>query len=168
MHVHGMDRLEPPPGAIRLPLLGHRRLTAARAVRLVAILTLLVTIASGVTMRLVDGREFPTIGLGLWWAAQTVTTVGYGDIVPRETAGRIVALLVMFDAVGFMTVATGAVTATLIEGARSRGGTVRSTPEPERFDELGRRLERLEALLRDAVGRVDVPPASADGADSAR
>jgi len=39
--------------------------------------TLLVTLASGVAMRLIDPEEFPTIGRGLWWAAQTVTTVGY-------------------------------------------------------------------------------------------
>jgi voltage-gated potassium channel len=132
-------------GAIRLPLLGLRRLTPARAVRLVALLTLLVTASSGVVMRLVDGREFPTIGLGLWWAAQTVTTVGYGDVVPHETAGRIVALLVMFDAVGFMTVVTGAVTATLIEGARGRSGRLSSIPA--QLEEIGGRLARLEAAL---------------------
>jgi voltage-gated potassium channel len=132
-------------GTIRVPLLGRRRLTPARAVRLVAILTLLVTASSGVAMRLVDGREFPTIGLGLWWAAQTVTTVGYGDVVPHETAGRIVALLVMFDAVGFMTVVTGAVTATLIEGARARSGRVSSSPA--HLEEISSRLARLEAAL---------------------
>jgi hypothetical protein len=113
---------------------------------------LLVTIASGVAMRLVDGGEYPTIGLGMWWAAQTVTTVGYGDVAPHETAGRIVALVVMFDAVGLMAVVTGAVTATLIEGAgparprlidsstratrgdqwspeATRGGTTRQAPD---------------------------------------
>jgi voltage-gated potassium channel len=132
-------------GSIRLPLLGLRRLTPARAVRLVAILTLLVTTSSGIAMRLIDGREFPTIGLGLWWAAQTVTTVGYGDVVPHETAGRIVALLVMFDAVGFMTVVTGAVTATLIEGARDRSRRVSSIPA--QLEEISGRLGRLEAAL---------------------
>src|SRR5262249_23239319 len=85
------------------------------------------------------------IGLGLWWAAQTVTTVGYGDVVPHETAGRIVALLVMFDAVGFMTVVTGAVTATLIEGARGRPG--RAASIPAQLDEISNRLARLEAAL---------------------
>jgi voltage-gated potassium channel len=158
MHLNGTTGLldrprrrrlesEPPAGAIRLPVLGRRRLTPTRALRLIAVLTLLVTVASGVAIRLVDGREFPTIWLGLWWAAQTVTTVGYGDVVPRETAGRIVALLVMFDAVGFMTVVTGAVTATLIEAARGREIRVGPTVESERLDEIGRRLERIEAAL---------------------
>jgi voltage-gated potassium channel len=132
-------------GAIRLPLLGRRRLTPARAVRLIAILTLLVTASSGIAMYLVDRREFPSVWLGLWWAAQTVTTVGYGDVVPRETGGRIVALLVMFDAVGLMTVITGAVTATLIEGARGRPGRASSTPG--QLEEIASRLARLEAAL---------------------
>jgi hypothetical protein len=44
---------------------------------------------SGAAMRLVDGKEFPTIGRGLWWAAETVTTVGYGDVVARATPGRV-------------------------------------------------------------------------------
>jgi len=136
-----------PLGALRLPLLGGRRLTPVRAVRLIAILTFLVTIASGVAMRLVDGREFPTIGLGLWWAAQTVTTVGYGDVIPHETAGRIVALLVMFDAVGLMAVVTGAVTATLIEGKRVRLGRPASSSVPEQLEEINGRLKRLEAAL---------------------
>ena len=151
---------ELPPGAIRLPLLGHLVLTPVRAVRVIAILTCLVTISSGVAMRLVDQREFPSIGLGLWWAAQTVTTVGYGDVVPRETAGRLVALIVMFNAVGFMTVVTGAVTATLIEGARGRPRRDSSTPEPGQLEEIGRRLQRLEAAL---LGQASQSTSSSTG-----
>jgi len=144
------------PGVLRLPLLGGRRLTPARAVRLIAILTFLVTIASGVAMRLVDGREFPSIGLGLWWAAQTVTTVGYGDVIPHETAGRIVALLVMFDAVGLMAVVAGAVTATLIEGKRGLLGRASPAPVPEQLEEINGRLKRLEAAL--VAQSADVHP----------
>jgi voltage-gated potassium channel len=172
MHVRDITRLLDrrhlgfTDSAIRLTLLGPRRLTPARAVRLIAILTLLVTVASGVAMRLVDGREFPTIALGLWWAAQTVTTVGYGDVVPRDTPGRIVALLVMFNAVGFMTVVTGALTATLIEGARNRGDRVWPTIGSAQLDEINSRLKRLEAaLISFDASRADdsVTHASGDG-----
>lgn len=40
-------------------------------------------------MRLIDGKEFPTVGRGLWWAAETVTTVGYGDVVPARLQGEL-------------------------------------------------------------------------------
>src|SRR5262249_34284401 len=67
---------------LRWSVLEPRNLTPGRAVRAIASLTILLTCISGVAMHLVDRHEFPTIGLGLWWAVQTVTTVGYGDIVP--------------------------------------------------------------------------------------
>ena len=48
-------------------------------------------VGCAVLIRLVDPHDFPTIGLAPWWAVMTVTTVGYGDIVPTTTAGRFVA-----------------------------------------------------------------------------
>ena len=59
-----------------------------------------------------------TIGRGLWWAAQTVTTVGYGNAVPQSTAGRALALVVMVCAIAFLSVVTAAITAALIDGQR--------------------------------------------------
>jgi voltage-gated potassium channel Kch len=94
--------------------------TPARAVRAITLATLLVTVVSGIAIKVVDPGEFPTIGLGLWWAAQTVTTVGYGDVVPKATSGRIVAVVVMLNAIGFLTVVTAAITATFIENALRR------------------------------------------------
>jgi voltage-gated potassium channel len=61
------------------------------AAALIALSTVLVVVGSGVLMRLIDRSEYPTIGRGLWWAMQTVTTVGYGDVTPEHTSGRIVA-----------------------------------------------------------------------------
>jgi len=109
-------------------------MTPFRAMRLIAASTLFVTVVSGIAMRIVDGKEFPTVGLGLWWAAQTVTSVGYGDVVPHHAVGRLLALIVMFNAIAFLTVVTGAVTATLL-GTRARL-------------ELDGRLDRLEEELR--------------------
>ena len=57
--------------------------------------TTAITVGAGLLMTLVDGENFPSIGSGLWWAVQTVTTVGYGDNVPTNLAGRLVAVLVM-------------------------------------------------------------------------
>ena len=132
-----------PPRWARLRRL---QLTPASALRTIAAVTLPVTLASGVAMHLVDRREFPTIGGGVWWAAQTVTTVGYGDVVPHGTAGRAVAVVVMLSAVAFVTVVTAAVTAILID--RSRGVPVGSSNSPELLlVEINQRLTRLERAV---------------------
>jgi voltage-gated potassium channel len=124
-----------------------QRLTPIRAVRAISLVTLLVTLASGAAMRLVDGKEFPTIGRGLWWAAETVTTVGYGDVVPRATAGRVLAVIAMVSAIAFLTVVTAAITAALIERERRRLPTSES-PIESQLREISDRLTRLQECVQ--------------------
>ena len=107
--------------------------------------SLLVTLVSGALIHLVDRKEFPTLGSGLWWAAQTVTSVGYGDLVPEAVAGRLVAVWVMVTGIAFLTVATAAISARLIHGLHLRGDEVQAA----RIDRLSRQLDQLEAHLRD-------------------
>jgi voltage-gated potassium channel len=124
-----------------------RPISPIRAVRAISIVTLLVSFASGAAMRLTDGKEFPTVGRGLWWAAETVTTVGYGDVVPRATVGRVLAVVVMVSAIAFLTVVTAAITATLIERQRGRAPTSESPTELQ-LREISDRLTRLQECLR--------------------
>jgi len=56
--------------------LTSKDMTARRAGMLIAVVTVVVTIASGVLMRVLDHSEFPNVWLAFWWAVQTVTTVG--------------------------------------------------------------------------------------------
>src|SRR4029078_919978 len=72
-----------------------------------------ITVAAGLLMTVVDGDNFPSLGSGLWWGVQTVTTVGYGDRVPTTVAGQLLAALVMLLGSGFLTRITASVTATL-------------------------------------------------------
>jgi voltage-gated potassium channel len=118
----------------------RKSVTPVGAIRTVAVLSLLLTVLSAVLMCTFDAEEFPTFGTALWWATQTVTTVGYGDVAPDATSGRIVAVLVMLDGTALLTVSTAAITATFIETVRRRlhvGGS----------DELHDRLARIEAAL---------------------
>ena len=77
---------------------------------LIASVTTVITVVSGLLMRVIDHDNFSSVGAGLWWAIQTVTTVGYGDAVPEATGGRILAALVMLLGIGFLTVITAAIT----------------------------------------------------------
>lgn len=75
----------------------------------VAIIVLLL----GTVMYLVEGPEngFTSIPLGVYWAISTMTTVGFGDIVPKTDLGRAIASLVMLLGWGVLAVPTGIVTA---------------------------------------------------------
>jgi len=127
--------------------LTSREMTARRAGMLIATVTVVVTIVSGVLMWLVDRNDFPNIGLGLWWAVQTVTTVGYGDVTPTTVAGRGIATIVMLTGIGFLTVVTAAITAVFVESTRRRFRASDERAEHDRHSEIVERLERIEARL---------------------
>jgi voltage-gated potassium channel len=129
-------------------------LTARRAGQIIAAVTFVVALAGGVLMWLIDKQDFPTIGSGMWWSVQTITTVGYGDKVPTSTAGKTLAAVVMVTALGFLSVVTAAISAMFIESARRRrmGDTdITLTHIAERLDQIERLMhERLERDQRPA------------------
>ena len=49
---------------------------------MIATVTTTITIIAGTLMTVVDHDNFPSIGLGLWWAVQTVTTVATATPFP--------------------------------------------------------------------------------------
>ena len=51
----------------------------------------------------------------VWWSISTVSTVGYGDIVPHTVAGRIVGMVLMVVGIGVMAALISQVSATLVE-----------------------------------------------------
>ena len=131
--------------------LTRHALTARRAGQAIAIVTVAVTILSGVLMWLVDREDFPNVWLGLWWAAQTVTTVGYGDVTPTTVTGRLIAAFVMVSGIGFLTVVTAAITAMFVESARRRFREDVDRAHGERLDAIVERLDRIETALRDRL-----------------
>ncbi len=137
------------PARVPLPtrLLLRESLSARRAAGVIAGVTLLVTVAGGILERVLDHQEYPTIGKGLWFSLQTVTTVGYGDVTPQRAAGRIIAAVVMLTAIGFLAVITAAATAALIEGSRRRAAAGSDTDVAERLEQLDDRLARIETAL---------------------
>src|SRR5262245_24683728 len=117
----------------RTPLKDFAERRIARAFETGRILPLIITtiivlvIASGILMRIVDHKDFPTIGVALWWAAQTVTTVGYGDVTPVEPAGRIVATGLMIVGFASLSLLTGVIASLLVN--RRTSAQARSVAE---------------------------------------
>lgn len=107
----------------------------------------LAIVVFGVVERLIDPDTFSSIWLGIWWATQTVTTVGYGDVVPQQTAGKVIAVFLMVGGLSFLAVLTGAIASAFVTRAqveREKGG---DDPVMERLDELSTQLEVIRAEL---------------------
>ena len=58
------------------------------AASIIVLLWAVGVVVFGVVECLVDPSTFDNVWIAMWWALQTVTTVGYGDIVPETGAGR--------------------------------------------------------------------------------
>ncbi|MEN1970281.1 potassium channel family protein [Lentibacillus sp. N15] len=63
----------------------------------------IVMIAFGVVIHFVEPKQFPSVFLGVWWAFVTGATVGYGDIVPVTTTGRVIGILLILSGGGLLT-----------------------------------------------------------------
>ncbi len=126
------------------------RATTPRAAALViAVVTTVTTVVAGLLMTVIDHDSFPSLGGGLWWAIQTVTTVGYGDHVPESAGGQILAALVMLLGIGFITVVTAAITSTFVARSGRQAQARSGGPLAEELERIDERLERIEAALRE-------------------
>jgi voltage-gated potassium channel len=123
--------------------------------------TAAVVIGGAVLVWLLDHREYPNIWVGMWWSVQTVTTVGYGDVTPKDVAGRIIGALVMLEGIAFVTIVTAAITSTFIARAEEERDRLNERAEAKPLDSLATsyadiaaRLDRLEAAVADLTRTV--------------
>ena len=127
-----------------------RATTPRGAAIVIGVVSTAITLLAGVLMTVIDHDNFPSIGGGLWWAVQTVTTVGYGDHVPTNSAGRLMAALVMLLGIGFITVITASITGTFVQHWQQGDAAAvdaDSAAAAAHLQSIDARLERIEAAL---------------------
>ena len=117
------------------------------AAGVIATLWIVAIVVFGIVEHLVDPKTFDNVWLGMWWATQTVTTVGYGDVVPDQTAGQLIAAVLMIGGLSFFAVITGAITSLFVTRAEAERRAAGDDPVVRRLDEIGRQLETLRADL---------------------
>ena len=117
--------------------------------------TLVLGLVAGFAVTLVNREEFPTFGDGLWWAIVTLGTVGYGDLVPSNTPGRLVGGLVIVVGVTFIAFLTALVTSSFVSADQEKAA------EAERQRREGSD-EDTRQLLRQVLERLSVIEARLD------
>jgi ABC-type amino acid transport substrate-binding protein len=88
-----------------------------RAVLLVLTIVALFAVILWLAERKANGEHFHRgirgIGDGMWWAIVTMTTVGYGDKIPKTRFGKVLSVLWMFSAIGMFFIVSGLVSSQL-------------------------------------------------------
>lgn len=127
----------------------NRAVVSGRILPFVVFVTFAITLAAAVAVRVLAHGEFETFGESVWWAAQTVTTVGYGDVIPQTAFSKGVAVFVMFFGIAALSLTTAIVTAAVMSSTARRladAGTVED-PHREVLERIERRLDSLERRL---------------------
>ena len=80
---------------------------------------------------------------GVWWAIETVSTVGYGDIYPSTVQGRLIALVLMFVGIGFLSLLTAAIASRFVKQERG-----------DEHDEVMEILRQIQADVAELKSRT--------------
>ena len=114
----------------------------------------IAVIVFGVVERFVDHKTFHTVWLGIWWAIQTVTTVGYGDVVPDQPAGKVIAGFLMLGGLSLLSVITAAITSTFVARAQAQRQAAHEDPIALKLDQLLDEVQSLKRELGESPGRA--------------
>jgi voltage-gated potassium channel len=138
------------------------RIIDARSVTIGLAVTFVgLAVVGAVLMRFADPHNFPSVWLAIWWALQTVTTVGYGDVVPKTVLGRVVGGAEMVVGVAFIAFVTAGVTSAVIQRGQLEQEEAEQTREEQHaqaiidalaqttraLTELGDRLTSIETKI---------------------
>ncbi len=144
----------------------RRGLRPREAAFLIVIVWFLAIIIFGVVEALVDPNTFPDVWLGMWWALQTVTTVGYGDVVPVSTAGRAIASVLLLGGLAFLTVIIAMITGNFVTRFQRQAIAAGDDPYLEAFHQVSRELQEVRAELQALRGEGGSPAGGAPPAAS--
>ena len=145
-----------------LGVMGHvvraRSAVLVATVSLVVALLVLAASAMWAVERDVQPERFGSIPAAMWWAAITITTVGYGDVYPVTAAGRVLGACVAVLGIALFALPTSIFAAEFLDQFRRR-----HEDAPARCPHCGGRLDAESADVADArrlAGREAGRPAS--------
>ena len=121
------------------------------AIVLIVAANLTTVLIGGVLVWLIDRDEFQELTTAFWYTLQTITTVGYGDVTPKDVSGRAVGAAVMLLGIASLSILTATITSSFIEARQADRQVLDDADETAyrvrleaRLDELLERLDRIE------------------------
>ena len=112
----------------------------------VALISFVVIVFSSIAVLNVETSPDSTIRTAedaLWWAVATVTTVGYGDVYPTTSVGRIIAAVLMITGIALFGTFTATIASFFVQ-EDGRRETARIDDVIQRLDSIAKRVERTE------------------------
>jgi voltage-gated potassium channel len=116
----------------------------------------IISIVAGVLMSFID----PNIGTpweGIWWSFQTISTLGYGDVVPSTFLGQLLTMVYIVLGVGFFAVLSASFTVYFFnrDARTKKHASMRTDPVIREIYRLQKQVERLEQRLVENPGGQD-------------
>jgi voltage-gated potassium channel len=104
--------------------LRHALRASRRKISVFISAVVLLVVIIGALMYVVEGEAngFTSIPVSIYWAIVTLTTVGYGDLSPKTSLGKMLASIVMVIGYGIIAVPTGIVSVELAQAVRQKRG----------------------------------------------
>ena len=110
-------------------------------------ISILVVISSGISIYLIESphedAQITNLVDAFWWVSATVTTVGYGDVVPVTEAGRIMGIGLMFVGISIIGAFISALGARLVNSRLRKRETVEHDAKSLIIKKISE-IERLE------------------------
>jgi voltage-gated potassium channel len=126
----------------------YERLTIGRAIATILCVAGVVMTAGAVLARIVEPKVFDNMGISFWWAITTITTVGYGDVVPTSTGGRLVGAMLMMTGLALIPTTTSVVITVLMHKLNLRTEQQDRRAREQEDERLTKIEETLEQLQR--------------------
>ncbi len=124
-----------------------RRLLSLEGIKYAALTAAGTVALGGAVVASLEKEQHWTTWDGVWWAATTVTTVGYGDLKVETDGGRIIAMAIMLVGIGFVALLTAFIADRFVQGQREVGA--KEDLILTELQEIRLRLENLESTGSD-------------------